>query len=53
MMLKRPSKWGVLLLAIFLILFGAAPLLHIANATMVAIIQIIAVAAGVLLWLDY
>ena len=40
---------GRLLLAVWLILTGALPLLSIANPTIAAIMQVLAIAAGVLL----
>lgn len=51
--MKRPSKIGTLALSIFLIGSGALPILHLdRSATLGAILNIVALAAGVLIWLD-
>ena len=46
------TKYGTLVLAAFLILFGLIPLLDLQSNTMLLVEQILAIAAGVLLLLD-
>ncbi len=50
--MKRPSKLGTIALSAFLIGSGAIPILHLDFPTMKALVNIAAVAAGVLIWLD-
>ena len=50
--MKLPAKLGTTLLVIFLVSYGALPILHLSSPTTQAILHIIAIAAGVLVWLD-
>ncbi len=51
-LMKIPSKKSTLALSVFLIGYGATHILHLNFATISAIVDIAAVAAGVLIWLD-
>ena len=54
--MKRPSKLGTLALSVYLIGSGVVPILRLDHSplgpTLGALLNIAAVAAGVLIWLD-
>jgi len=50
--MRRPVKLGTTMLSMFLIGSGALPVLHLTSATAYAILHIIAIGAGVLIWPD-
>jgi hypothetical protein len=50
--MKRFSKLGTVVLAGYLIAAGAIPILHLGSPTVSAVLNIGAIAAGVLLLLD-
>ena len=50
--MKAPKRPSTLALSIYLIGSGAVPILHLGSPPVYAILQIAAVAAGVLIWLD-
>lgn len=50
--MKRPSKFGTMALSIYLIGSGALPILNLDDPTLMAVLHISALAAGVLIWLD-
>lgn len=50
--MKRPSKLGTTLLSIFLIASGAMHILEVGSRPAYVILNIVAVAAGVMIWLD-
>ena len=54
--MKRPSKLGTLALSIYLIGCGALPILQLNHSpigpTLGAVLNIAALAAGVLIWMD-
>ena len=52
MFMKRPGKFGTLLLSIYLVGVGAAPLLQVSSPPIYAILHFVAIGAGVLIWLD-
>ncbi len=50
--LRKTKSWGLFLLAIWLILFGVIPLLGISFPAMGTILELLAIAAGVLILLN-
>jgi len=50
--MRRPARLGTTALAIYLIGVGAVPILHLGSPTTAAILNLVAIAAGVLIWLD-
>ena len=49
MVWRRPNDWGTLLLAIWLIVFGAIPLLNIQFTHSGLVVSALAIVAGVLI----
>jgi len=49
--LTLPGKWGLILLAVWLIAMGVLPLLDM-GATITTVMHVLAIAAGVLILLD-
>lgn len=50
--MRRPARLGTMALSAYLIGSGALPILHLQNPTFGALLQITAIAAGVLIWFD-
>lgn len=48
---RKIKNWGLVLLAIWLILWGALPLLRISFPAMETVLEVLAIAAGILILL--
>jgi hypothetical protein len=49
---RKIKSWGFVLLAIWLILWGALPLLNISFPAKEAVLELLAIAAGILILLN-